>query len=166
MEQEAEEAATKGREEGVVVGERRWSRELAGRGTGVLPGRRRGALAMEELLRGVQNREGGARAHGRRRAGERACLGAGLRKKGLGAMERKGAELPTLAAAAVSSEEEGREAVAAGKSGGVGMQNDQGQGRGIRIYRETLGLGSQMGPIGLGWSGPNTKSGCVKLFPE
>jgi hypothetical protein len=93
-------------------------------------------------------------------------LGAGLRKKGLGAMERKGAELPALAAAAVSSEEEGREAVAAGKSGGVGMQNDQGQGRGIRIYRETLGLGSQMGPIGLGWSGPNTKSGCVKLFPE
>jgi hypothetical protein len=49
---------------------------------------------MEELLRGVQNREGGARAHGRRRAGEGACLGADLRKKGLGAMERKGAELP------------------------------------------------------------------------
>jgi hypothetical protein len=47
MEQEAEEAATKGREEGAVVGERRWSRELAGRGAGVLPGRRRGALAME-----------------------------------------------------------------------------------------------------------------------
>jgi hypothetical protein len=124
------------------------------------------APAMEELLRDVQNREGGARAHGRRRARERACLGAGLRKKGLGAMERKGAELPALAAAVVSSEEEDREAVAAGKSGGVGMQNDQGQGRGIRIYRETLGLGSQMGPIGLGWSGPNTKSGCVKLFPE
>jgi hypothetical protein len=39
--------------------------------------------------------------------------------------------------------------MAAGKTIGVGMQNDQGQGRGIRIYRETLGLGFQMGPIGL-----------------
>jgi hypothetical protein len=54
--------------------------------------------------------------------------------------------------------------VAAGKSGGVGMQNDQGQGRGIRIYRETLGLGFQMGPIGLGWAGPNTQTDCAKLF--
>ena len=54
--------------------------------------------------------------------------------------------------------------MAAGKSGGVGMQNDQGQGRGIRIYRETLGLGFQMGPIGLVWAGPNTQTGCAKLF--
>jgi hypothetical protein len=61
---------------------------------------------------------------------------------------------------------QGGEAMAAGKKGGVGMQNSQGQGRGIRIYRETLGLGFQMGPIGLGWAGPNTKSGYIKLFPE
>jgi hypothetical protein len=44
------------------------------------------------------------------------------------------------------------------------MQNDQGQGRGIRIYRETLGLGFQMGPIGLGWAGPKHESGCVNIF--
>jgi hypothetical protein len=44
-----------------------------------------------------------------------------------------------------------KKAVAAGKSGGVGMQNDQGQGRGIRIYRETLGLGFQLGQMG--WVG-------------
>jgi hypothetical protein len=56
--------------------------------------------------------------------------------------------------------------VAAGKRIGVGVQNSQGQGRGIRIYSETLGLGFQIGPIGLGWAGPNTKSGCDKLFPE
>jgi hypothetical protein len=31
------------------------------------------------------------------------------------------------------------------------MQNDQGQGRGIRIYRETLGLWFQMGQMG--WVG-------------
>jgi hypothetical protein len=62
--------------------------------------------------------------------------------------------------------EEDREAVAAGKRIGVGVQNSQGQGRGIRIYRETLGLGFQMGLIGLGWAGPNTKLGCVKLFLE
>jgi hypothetical protein len=54
------------------------------------------APAMGELLRGVQIRGGGARSHGRRRAGEGAGLGAGLRKKGLGAMERKGVELPAL----------------------------------------------------------------------
>jgi hypothetical protein len=39
------------------------------------------APAMGELLRGVQNRGGGARSHGRRRAGEGAGLGAGLRKR-------------------------------------------------------------------------------------
>ena len=54
--------------------------------------------------------------------------------------------------------------MAAGKTIGVGMQNDQGQGRGIRIYRETLGLGFQMGPIGLVWAGPNAQTGCAKLF--
>jgi hypothetical protein len=53
-------------------------------------------VPWEELLRCVQIREGGARSHGRRRAGEGAGLGAGLRKKGLGAMERKGVELPAL----------------------------------------------------------------------
>jgi hypothetical protein len=66
----------------------------------------------------------------------------------------------------VREKERGEERVAARENRGVGVQNSQGQGRGIRIYRETLGLGFQMGPIGLGWAGPNTKSGCVKLFPE
>ena len=46
-----------------------------------------GLLTME------RGHRGGARAHG---AGEGAGLGAGLRKKGLGAMERKGVELPAL----------------------------------------------------------------------
>jgi hypothetical protein len=48
---------------------------------------------------------------------------------------------------------------------GVGMENSQMQVRGIRIYRHVLGLGFQMGPIGLGWAGPNTKSGRANLFP-
>jgi hypothetical protein len=47
----------------------------------------------------------------------------------------------------------------------VGMENSQMQVRGIRIYRHVLGLGFQMGPIGLGWAGPNTKSGRANLFP-
>jgi hypothetical protein len=38
--------------------------------------------------------------------------------------------------------------VAAEGNGGVGVQNSQGQGRGIRIYRETLGLGFQLGQMG------------------
>jgi hypothetical protein len=66
----------------------------------------------------------------------------------------------------VREKERGEETVAARENRGVGVQNSQGQGRGILIYRETLGLGFQMGPIGLGWAGPNTKSGRVKLFPE
>jgi hypothetical protein len=66
----------------------------------------------------------------------------------------------------VREKERGEERVAARENRGVGVQNSQGQGRGICIYRETLGLGFQMGPIGLGWAGPNTKHGCVKLFPE
>jgi hypothetical protein len=37
---------------------------------------------------------------------------------------------------------------------------------GVHINRRVLGLGFQMGPIGLGWAGPNMKSGCPKLFPE
>jgi hypothetical protein len=65
------------------------------------------APAMEKLLRGVQIMGGGSRSHGRRRAGEGAGLGAGLRKKGLGAMERKGVELPALCLLRV--EEEARE---------------------------------------------------------
>jgi hypothetical protein len=56
--------------------------------------------------------------------------------------------------------------VTAEKKIGVGVQNSQGQGRGIRIYRETLGLGFQMGPIGLGWAGPKRQTGCAKYFPE
>jgi hypothetical protein len=57
--------------------------------------------------------------------------------------------------------------VAAGKSGGAGMQNDQGQGSGIRIYREILGLGFQMGPIGLGWIRPKTLNrAALKYFSE
>jgi hypothetical protein len=44
--------------------------------------------------------------------------------------------------------------MAAGKIIGVGMQNDQGQGRGIRIYREILGLGFLSGPNGLEWAWP------------
>ena len=46
--------------------------------------------------------------------------------------------------------------MAAGKTIGVGMQNDQGQGRGIRIYRETLGLGLLSG---LGRAGPKHEIG-------
>jgi hypothetical protein len=57
--------------------------------------------------------------------------------------------------------------VAAGKSGGAGMQNDQGKGRGIRIYREILGLGFQMGPIGLGWIRPKTLNrAALKYFSK
>jgi hypothetical protein len=36
---------------------------------------------------------------------------------------------------------------------------------GVHIYRHVLGLGFQMGPIGLGWAGPNTKLGRANLFP-
>jgi hypothetical protein len=60
----------------------------------------------------------------------------------------------------VSKEEEGesageeRRGVAAEKIRGVGVQNSQVQGRGIRIYRGALGLGFQMGQMG--WTWPKT----------
>jgi hypothetical protein len=47
---------------------------------------------------------------------------------------------------------------------GVGVNKSQVQGRGVCIYREALGLGFQMGPIGLVWAGPNAQTGCAKLF--
>jgi hypothetical protein len=45
-------------------------------------------------------------------------------------------------------EKTGKEKVAARRIRGVGVQNSQGQGRGIHIYRETLGLGFQLGQMG------------------
>jgi hypothetical protein len=51
--------------------------------------------------------------------------------------------------------------VAAGKRIGVGVQNSQGQGRGIHIYRETLGLGFQMGWVGLA---QNTNRAALNIF--
>jgi hypothetical protein len=83
---------------------------------------------------------------------KRACggedeLGARL----LGSHGRKGAELPVLGKKAllrVGEETREKNVVAAEGNGGVGVQNSQGQGRGIRIYRETLGLGFQLGQLG------------------
>jgi hypothetical protein len=46
------------------------------------------------------------------------------------------------------------------------VQNNQMQGERAPIYRRALGLGFLSGPNGLGWAGPNTKSGYAKLFPE
>jgi hypothetical protein len=44
--------------------------------------------------------------------------------------------------------------VAAEKNGGVGMNNGQVQGERVRIYRETLGLGFQLGQMGWNGLGP------------
>jgi hypothetical protein len=58
----------------------------------------------------------------------------------------------------------GRKELAAGIFEGWEWKIAKGKGSGVRIYRETLGLGFQMGLIGLGWAGPNTKLGCANLF--
>jgi hypothetical protein len=62
------------------------------------------ASAMGELLRGVRIRGGGARSHGRRRAGEGAGLGAGLRKKTWAPW--RGRESSSLRSACCNREEE------------------------------------------------------------
>jgi hypothetical protein len=46
------------------------------------------------------------------------------------------------------------------------MENCQGQGERVPIYRHGLGLGFLSWPNGLEWAWPKTKSGWVKLFPE
>jgi hypothetical protein len=38
------------------------------------------------------------------------------------------------------------------------------KGRGVLFIEGALGLGFQMGPIGLVWAGPNTQTGCTNLF--
>jgi hypothetical protein len=125
-----------------------------------------GATAGRKLLRAAVRKTGIGSSQGGAMTGRGARLASsleeGARRRGrLAAMGG-----PCALAGVRGRRRQGREALAAGKKGGVGMQNSQGQGRGIRIYRETLGLGFQLGPSGLGWAGPNTKSGRVKLFPE
>jgi hypothetical protein len=96
-------------------------------------------------------------------------LGRRLEEEGLGRHGEEGSRAPCALGKKVLLRvgEEDREAVAAGKRIGVGVQNSQGQGRGIRIYRETLGLGFQMGPIGMGWIRPETLNrAALKYFSE
>jgi hypothetical protein len=124
-----------------------------------------GAMAERKLLRAAVRKTGtgstagvqlGGRSRGKRRGrrlaarhgGEHDSLLLRVEEKARGRRRRGGR----------------RRLMAAGKTIGVGMQNDQGQGRGIRIYRETLGLGFRMGPIGLVWAGPNAQTDCAKLF--
>ena len=70
----------------------------------------------------------------------------------------EGVELP---AATVRKKGTGKKKMAAR---GVDEENPICKGRGVLFIEGALGLGFQMGPIGLVWAGPNTQTGCAKLF--